>query len=139
MIYAKKVEILDDFHNLRKGCTIEMKPATLLVGDQGCGKSTLLHLMTSGSKIIKVYLSRDANNKGVETYYFDSESMNPRIQGMDDFTNPNGSSRGIGLGAGLSSRFMSHGEVLQKFTVLGVKQAKACIVFLDEPESGLSL
>ena len=65
--------------------------------------------------------------------------MNPRVVDAQMYSNPNGTSRGIGLGAALKSHFMSHGEVLKEFTVNRIKDAKDCVLFLDEPEAALSL
>jgi predicted ATPase len=43
------------------------------------------------------------------------------------------------MGSALKSHFMSHGEVLKEFTVNRIKDAKNCVLLLDEPESALSL
>jgi predicted ATPase len=119
--------------------SIDLKSITLLVGEQGCGKSTLLSLLSCNDKLINVKLSESVHDEGIQTLYFDSEKMNPRVVDIEHYTNPNGTSRGIGVGAALKSRFMSHGEVLREFTVNGIKEAKDCVLLLDEPESALSL
>lgn len=138
-MYLLGIELLKEKYCLKKGLEIKLKPITLLVGDQGCGKSTLLKLLRDNSKIIQVNLSNVVKEKGVKTYYFDSEKMNPRVDDINNYSNPNGTSRGIGIGMALQSRFMSHGEILQEFTVNRIGQAKDCVLFLDEPESALSL
>jgi predicted ATPase len=85
-------------------------------------------------------LSEFVLENGIETFYFDSEKMNPRIADIEaSYSNPDGTSKGIGIGAAIKSRFMSHGEVLKEFTVNRISKAKNCILFLDEPESSLSL
>jgi predicted ATPase len=66
-------------------------------------------------------------------------NLNPRIVNPLLYTNINGTNRGIGFGNALASRFTSHGETMVEFTVRALKKAKSCVVFLDEPESGLSL
>jgi predicted ATPase len=65
--------------------------------------------------------------------------MNPRITDPEMYTNPNGTSKGIGVGAAIASRFKSHGEILKEYTVNGILDAKDSIILLDEPESALSL
>ena len=138
-IYLSSTKLLDDKYCLKKDLIIDFKTITLLVGDQGCGKSTLLNLLQSKSELLKLNLSEETIKKGVDTFYFDSEKMNPRILGIDDFSNPDGTSKGIGVGVALSTRFKSHGEILQVYTVNAITKAENCIVFLDEPESSLSL
>jgi predicted ATPase len=139
MIYLKNISMVEDHRTLPKGLSIDAESVTLLVGDQGCGKSSLLRLLSDNSKLIKVGLSDLAREKGVSTYFYDTESMNPRIQDINYFTNPNGTSRGLGVGGALQAKFMSHGEVLKEMTVSMMGKAKECVIFLDEPESGLSL
>jgi len=124
---------------LQKDRLIELKPLTVIVGEQGCGKSTLLRLLNKNSNKIEVKLCEYLKNDYVDTYYFDTETMNPRISDIDNYTTPDGRSKGIGVGAALQSHFQSHGEVLREFTVNRINDAKNCILFLDEPESALSL
>lgn len=138
-IYLESVKLLEDKYCLNKGLKIEFQPITLLVGEQGCGKSTLLSLLQQNSDIIKVEISDFVKINGVETFYFDAEKMNPRITDLQMFSNPDGTSRGIGVGAALRTHFMSHGEVLKEYTVERIKETKNCVLFLDEPESALSL
>lgn len=140
-MYVEKITIKETYRNLETGFElIPKKDVTLLVGDQGCGKSSLLTLLKNNSKEhLKLKLHPDTVAKGTKTFYFDTESMNPRVQDLYAFTNPNGTSKGLGLGAGLASRFQSHGEVLQILTIDILEKASDCVLFLDEPESGLSL
>ena len=77
--------------------------------------------------------------KGVNSFYFDSEKMNPRTTDPEYYTKPNGEDVGIGYRGALLSRFRSHGEVLQEFIFKPLASAKNCVILLDEPESGLSL
>jgi len=132
-----KIKIKEDFRCLKKDTEIELKSLTLLVGEQGCGKSSLLTLLQESD--VDATLSKFVQVHGINTYYFDSEKMNPRINDLDEFTNPNGTSKGIGIGGAMAARFQSHGEVLREFTVNRIKEAKNCVLFFDEPESSLSL
>ena len=81
----------------------------------------------------------DAGLKGVETFYFDAEKMNPRTKDPNLYSNMDGTNKGIGFGNALQSRFMSHGQTLVAFTVDALRKVENCVVFLDEPESALSL
>jgi len=135
-MYLKEIKIKEDFRCLVKDTKIKLQPITLLVGEQGSGKSTLLKLLQENN--VEYELSELGEN-GVESYYFDSEKMNPRILDGDDFTNPDGTSKGVGLGYGIMSRFKSHGEALREYTVDRIKDAKNCVLLLDEPEAALSL
>lgn len=140
-MYLLNLELKDSYRTLKKGLKIDFLPVTVLVGDQGCGKSSLLKLLSDNSKLLKLSFSNlvHENKEGVPTFFFDSESMNPRLQDLDSFTTPSGQSKGIGLAAGLMSHFQSHGEVLREFTVNRISEAKNCVLFLDEPEAALSL
>lgn len=137
-MYIKEIEILDNYRCFSKGQKFEFQPITFLVGDQGCGKSTILDGLQKQSKFLKVVLTPEGV-RGVNTFYFDTEKMNPRTSDPNNYANMDGTNRGIGFGSALASRFASHGEVLVGFTVDALKKAKNCIVFLDEPEAGLSL
>jgi len=139
MLYIEQIKIKETYLTLQKDRVIELKPLTVIVGEQGCGKSTLLRLLNKNSDKIEVKLCEYLKNDYVDTYYFDTETMNPRISDIDNYTTPDGRSKGIGIGAALQSHFQSHGEVLREFTVNRINDAKNCILFLDEPESALSL
>lgn len=137
-MYLDKVELKEDYICFDKGFNItDFRNITLLVGDQGSGKSTLLKLLGSNDKVLDVKLLDGV--EGCSTFYFDSEHMNPRTKDPELYTKPNGDSIGIGYGGALASRFKSHGEILVDFTVNALKKAKDAVIFLDEPESGLSL
>jgi predicted ATPase len=140
-LFLKNVTFKEDFRNLKKGLSIDFKPLTLLVGEQGSGKSSLLKLLSENDrKILKFDLSEETIKLGIKTYFFDTEKHNPRVRDMHEYTNMDGSSKGIGLGGKLSSHFQSHGEVLKSMTIdLINKQNEPCVLFLDEPESALSI
>lgn len=139
MLYIEQIKIKENYLTLQKDRVIELKPLTVIVGEQGCGKSTLLRLLNKNSDKIEVKLCEYLKNDYVDTFYFDTETMNPRINDIDNYTTMDGRSKGIGVGAALQSHFQSHGEVLREFTVNRINDAKNCILFLDEPESALSL
>ena len=139
MLYIEQIKIKENYLTLQKDRVIELKPLTVIVGEQGCGKSTLLRLLNKNSDKIEVKLCEYLKNDYVDTYYFDTETMNPRISDIHNYTTMDGRSKGIGVGAALQSHFQSHGEVLREFTVNRINDAKNCILFLDEPESALSL
>lgn len=138
-MYLKSIEVnsVDHFY-LKKGFKIDnLRNINLLVGDQGCGKSSILRLLGT-NRMLDVELT-DIGKKGVNTKYFDFEADNPRTKDPELFTNPDGSSIGIGYGGALVSRFESHGEVLRDFSIKGLNNMENFIVIFDEPESGLSL
>lgn len=137
-MYIKEIEILENHRCFTKGQKFEFQPITFLVGDQGCGKSTILDGLQKQSRFLETILTPEGE-KGVSTFYFDSEKMNPRTKDPSEYANINGENIGIGFGNALGSRFTSHGETLVQFTVEAVKDGKNCIIFIDEPESGLSL
>lgn len=110
----------------------------LLVGDQGVGKSTLLNILQQHKKCCQVKLT-DLGLKGIDTWYFDAEKMNPRTKDPNLYSTINGQDKGIGYVNALTSRFKSHGEVLREFTVNAIRQAHDAVIFLDEPESALSI
>lgn len=137
-MYLKSVKFLSDHRCFKEGDCFDMAPVTLLVGDQGCGKSTLLELLGRNDPILDIELTK-RGQQGVDTFYFDSEKMNPRINDPNLYARADGTNKGIGFGAALGSRFTSHGETLKAFTVDALNKAENCVAFLDEPESGLSL
>jgi predicted ATPase len=142
MIYVEKIKIVNKTYPgnvIRKNFTFECEDVNLIVGNQGCGKSTFLKMMQQNHKDLELTLSDFTIQHGVSTNYFDSEKDNPRIKDPQLYTNAAGINVGIGYGNALMSRFSSHGEILVKYTVEGLKQAKNCIMILDEPESGLSI
>lgn len=136
-MHLLKIKVIEDFRCLKEGLEIELLPLTLLVGEQGCGKSSLLMLLQRNE--IETTLSEWVKKNGtVASYFFDSESMNPRINDLDEYTNPNGTSKGIGPMEAVRSHFESHGETLREFTVNKIKEVKDAVLLMDEPESALS-
>lgn len=139
MIYLKKLKLKETHRCLEQGFELYFKEITFLVGNQGCGKSSLLELLRDNSNILELELNKDIISAGISSFYFDTEKMNPRINGLNSYSNIDGTERGIGIKSKLLSHFKSHGEVLVKFTADRIKDAKDCILLLDEPECALSL
>lgn len=142
MIHIEKIKVVDKTYPsnvLKKGFVINCESVNLLVGDQGCGKSTLLELLQKNHKDLELTLSKNTIENGVNSFYFNSETDNPRIKDPNMFTTPTGVDVGIGYVGALTSRFRSHGEVLQDFIIDPILKAKDCVILLDEPESGLSI
>lgn len=139
-MYLTAAVFNQDVRVIKAGQKFEFRDKNIIVGDQGCGKSTLLqHLgMPDNRSKVSLFLSA-AGQKGVRTFYFDTEHDNPRLKNPLDYYTPMGESRGIGAGNAIRSRRQSHGEVLVEFTVNALRKARDCVIFLDEPESGLSL
>ena len=138
-MYIESIKIKEREYNLKNGKVIEMKPITLLIGEQGCGKSSLLNfLQRNDDDIVEIIISKDCTDE-IDSFYFDTEKMNPRVSQLDNYSTPSGNSKGIGIASALASHFESHGETLREFTVNRVHEAKNCVVILDEPEAALSI
>jgi len=116
-----------------KGERLEIRPYTLLVGDQGCGKSTLLQAIigyTRRSEEERKESSITIESKGprLGVAALDFEKDNPRTQGRrlrDDMDT---------MGQ-IASRFASHGEV-----VVGLLETmpEKAVLLMDEPDVSLS-
>jgi predicted ATPase len=139
MVYISNITILENYRTLQRGFSFDCSEVNLLVGDQGSGKSTLLGLLRENSKLVKMELSKHCLENGIPTFFFDTEKDNPRVKDPQSYTKPTGENVGIGFGAGLMSRYQSHGEIMKSLVVGPLKKAENCVVYLDEPESGLSL
>lgn len=139
-MHLLSVKVKNKYRTLPKDLTIELRPLTLLVGEQGCGKSSLLKLLQENSSEIELSLSDCVLKNSIDSFYFDTEKMNPRTADVQSsYTTPGGGSKGIGLRGAISTYFKSHGETLKEFTVNRIHQAENCVLLLDEPESALSL
>ena len=142
MIYLKKFKIIQQTYAsnvIPVGTEFELSDVNLLVGNQGCGKSTLLKMIQQNHSDIHVELTEDTIKNGVSTFFFDSEKDNPRIKDPQCYADLSGNNIGIGYGNALNSRFKSHGEVIQQYTIDALKTAKNSVLLIDEPESGLSI
>lgn len=142
MLHIESIKVVNNTYPsniLEVGMEIKCTSVNLLVGNQGCGKSTLLEMLQKNHKDIKLTLSDNVIQNGINSFYFDSEKDNPRVKDPQLYTKANGDNVGIGYAGALTSRFKSHGEVLEKFIINPILEAKDCVILLDEPESGLSI
>ena len=121
------IEFVSDLRCFTKGEKYNFQPGiNLLVGDQGCGKSTLISSLVDCNEEIKVNVTRESDYT-----FFDTENHNPRMVKNLSSTFHNGANV-------LCSFFESHGETLLPF-LTGLKKFKNRLIFLDEPEAGLSI
>ncbi len=143
MIYVEKIKVVEQSfpgsHVLDMDFVIECVDVNLFVGDQGCGKSTMLQLMQQNHDDIKLKMSDFVIKNGVDTFFFDSEKDNPRTKDPQLYTTPTGKDIGIGFMKATTSRFQSHGEILESFVIGPLLKAKDCVIMLDEPEAALSI
>lgn len=141
-IHIKSIEVVNKSfpsNTFKVGFKIDLDQVNILVGDQGAGKSGLLRMLHTQHSDLKLTLSESTFNKGVKTYYFDTEKHNPRASDINSVSTPTGQSRGIGIEGLLLSKFKSHGEVMRDIVLEPLTNVKDSVVLLDEPESGLSV
>ena len=112
-MYLDSVVFKEDVRCFERGDEFTFCELNLFVGDQGCGKSTLLEYIAHQDSAIDIKLT-PKGLAGVETRYFDTEKMNPRMKNPVEYTNINGTDKGIGFAGAIYTRFKSHGEVLVK-------------------------
>lgn len=67
MLYIEQIKIKESYLTLQKDKVIELKPLTVIVGEQGCGKSTLLKLLKNNSDKIEVKLCEYLKNNYVDS------------------------------------------------------------------------
>jgi predicted ATPase len=137
-VYIEQAKIASRHRCFKKGQKFNFRDITVIVGDQGCGKSTLLKGLQAQDKFLDLQMT-PFGLKGVNSFYFDSEHMNPRTTDPTIYPKANGEDIGIGYAGSIISRFKSHGEVLKMYTVDCLKKVKDSVILLDEPEAGLSL
>jgi predicted ATPase len=123
MKYINKVEFKS--HELFKDLDIKFKDLNIIVGNNASGKTTLLKSIHS-----KENMTCEPDNITNEVAFFDTEINNPRFidPGFDLFK----------CNLKLTSREESHGETLLKI-LNSIFKEKDLIIFVDEPESGISL
>lgn len=124
-------ELKEEYRNI-KPYKLPFQPGlNVIVGENGSGKSTLFQLISPEDSIFKGYKVKLANpGQKVEYRGFDTEKMNPRLR--KDTKDP--------VLAVLSS-WASHGETMLPILewCKEAKNASNMIIFIDEPEAGISL
>jgi len=140
--FIKKIKFNEDFRCYKTGDEIEFKAGiNLIVGEQGCGKSSLFEAIIKKFGILSVDF--DPNSSYV---FLDTESMNPRLE--ESYKAHRNFSNWLEEGKAKSEaaidRFAlgynekSHGQVMLPL-LLGMNKLKRKTLFIDEPESGLSI
>jgi predicted ATPase len=164
--YTREKKPWKMFTLFKKGLTIEFNQGiNVIVGENGSGKTTLFHLLKhySGKPIDKLALSwhpelyKDEEDyfqkyqkeytgelkvEGDLTYrntiYFDAEKDNP-VVAIPQMINP-GNKNFLNLTAALfDAQEESHGESMLPVLTYILQNAKNCTIFMDEPETALSL
>lgn len=136
MIHLSKIEFTKDFLGFNPGQAIVLSNVNLLVGDQGSGKSSLLTLLAkngqdNGVQKVSFYMIGDTK---VESFFFDSELMNPRTRHFNDSYDETKD-----IARAIEATYKSHGEAMRQHLLKPLAMVENAIVMLDEPESGLSL
>jgi predicted ATPase len=121
-MFIRSFELEETFRNIEPFSINFRESLNIIVGENGSGKSTLLTLLSS-KKPCKCKIDFE---KGIQFKFFDTEKMNPRIKSN------------ISGGFDVASRFMSHGQAIIAL-VKAIEDFENIVVFLDEPEAGVSL
>lgn len=126
LLFLRSIKFKAEHRCFGKGDSFTFRPGlNLLTGDQGCGKSTLLNcLMNDNDSAFEIDVDP------AEFIFFDSEKHNPRVKTSIEFDDD--------VEGTLNSFFVSHGETLLP-RMEGIINFKNRIIFLDEPESALSI
>ena len=161
--YMREKEPFDMFTLFKKNLKIEFNETiSVIVGENGSGKSTLISLIKqfSGKPIDGLGLAFSDKYKDEEEYfqdyqkdykgyvkidgdltyrnavYFDGENDNPVIA-IPKMIKPNNM---VQMGAQLFwAQEESHGESMLPALQYILKNASNCVIFMDEPETALSL
>lgn len=149
MIYYKDATLIskdtDGANVLPVNHTFEFDDVNIFVGEQGTGKSTLLSILSSNNpniiNITENEIKKEDDDKDKEEiqpgkYYFNSEFDNPRTKNPEEFINAQNL---LGYGGALLSRKKSHGEIMEFLLFDSLSTITDTIVFIDEPETGLSI
>jgi predicted ATPase len=162
--YMREKHPFDIFFLFKKGLKIEFNEGVnVIVGENGSGKTSLFSLIKqyTGKPIDKLglcfseykteeeyfqnyqkeykgYLKVDGVINYRNTIYFDAEKDNP-VVAIPQMLNPSDKSF-INLTAELFwAQEESHGESMLPVVQYILKNAKNCTIFMDEPETALSL
>jgi len=108
------------------------KGLNVLVGENASGKSTILGLMGKNDPFNKwkgVFSIKLIDTEKNKFRFLDTEKDNPRLKNIESSKN---------IGYQLASHFASHGEAMLPL-IKTCKYFKNEIIFIDEPEAGISL
>ena len=162
--YTREKKPWKMFFLFKKGLHIEFNEGVnVIVGENGSGKTTLFHLIKqySGKPMDKMtfFLSEYENEEeyfqgyqknykgclkidGVLNYrntiYFDAEKDNP-VVAIPQMLNPDQKSFPSLVSQLFDAQEESHGESMLPVLHYILKNAKDCTIFMDEPETALSL
>lgn len=132
--FIENIIFQTDYRIFKKDTYFEFSDYNIFVGNNGCGKSTLLHILHEFNNYDVLCEYDEEKCQHVETRYFDTKKMNPRTQ--DGRISASRSSEE--LHHAVLSHFCSHGESLLPI-LRSIQDFKNMIVFIDEPETGISL
>jgi len=162
--YSREKNPWKMFTLFKKGLNIEFnKGMNVIVGENGSGKSTLFHLIKhySGKPPDRMtFFASDYENEeeyfqnyqkdykgelkidGVLNYrntiYFDAEKDNP-VVAIPQMLNPDRKEFPSLVAQMFDAQEESHGESMLPVLHYILKNAKDCTIFMDEPETALSL
>lgn len=121
----KSFELLKSHRNIDPFKINFKEGLNIIVGENGAGKSTLLNLITGekNNSLFKI------ETKNINFRFLNTEKDNPRVKTIENCKS---------VAYAMLSRFKSHGETILDI-MLAAKDFKNEIIFIDEPEAGISL
>jgi len=165
--YSREKNSYKIFYLFDKGATINFKDkVNVMVGENGSGKSSLIHIIKnyagkplqksgmvfSESKNDEEYFheflkKRDSEEKEIKivgdisyknSIFFDAEKDNP-VVAIPHMLNPDSKSFPGMVNQLFTSQEESHGESMLPILDYILENTKNCTIFMDEPETALSL
>lgn len=113
-------------HELFGSNTFEFKQLNLIVGENGVGKTSMMNTMMNVDKFDNVDLHFEGHP---QYHWFDTNKHNPSQQSLES---------GFDAMTTIQSHFQSHGESILPRILMMAKESDR-ILFVDEPESGISI